>query len=223
MSMNPTNNIHIVRSLFETGIPDEGTYGYMGATTRDIENLISHGCMIVEPDKGRNEFNSIYLLSTEQRNDYGVEALNSAKNHARRSERYLHIKRRLAFTPELPEFVENLADNWHPDWKTLEDIRCRSLSQDTEDIVTFFKQADQYGISVKQFGTIIAQECKPERLGVVIGLSDGIKDITSQRNHPESYSTFIDRPGGIPLQYVTGIEPIGQHDYDLIGELFGNG
>lgn len=64
------------------------------------------------------------------------------------------------------------------------------------------------------------QRAKRERKGIVLTIGNALaRDFTvhTVRNDPED--SYVQVSGGLPIKYITGIEPCGQYEWDVLANL----
>ncbi len=185
-----------VSRLFEIGIA-ETPHSWHGTSVEAIIHLAEHGNL---PATG--SFGTEFYYFPEE---LGDEEVGTAQFYAGRWAEHnavkIHVLKRLPFVPrDLGRFM----------WAVLEsgEERDAFLRED----------AHQHGISMSKL-IDMERQARACRSGVVLGLSADIeRDFEVVYEHDNERAVRVDA-SGMPLQYITGIEPAGHYERDVLIKL----
>lgn len=181
-----------VSSLFEIGLDNPHVLGYHGTSIEAIEHLAKTGYL---PNTGRHK-NELYFYPT---NAVGIDnVIEETKMYSRWNAWKHFMTNQLPFEPNYDEL-------------------CVFDDSDLSELPTLARQCEEYNISEYQLNRLLGK-AKRERKGVIISLSPDIinefKLYTPSK--VEQDERYIKVPQGLNIDYIAGIEPVGQFEWNVL-------
>ena len=185
----------IVR-LFEKGLDDGSSIGLHGTSLEAILHLSRYGRL---PNTGR-ETDKFYfhLLQSQEFNP----VLEEAKIYAKWNALNQYLKQKLPFEPDPEELAS---------------IR---LVDEFEELPKLAEQCKRHGITEGQINRWIDEFEHSNSRGVVISVARRLaKDFKIEKGEGNPLERYVRIPSGLRLDYIRGIEPIGQYEWDKLIEI----
>jgi hypothetical protein len=200
-----------VAELFEKGL-DESSFGYHGTSIEAVQKLADTGKL---PNGGRHP-GRLYIAPMNAEAAVFTPR-QSAESYANWNAKKHFILPHLPFEPAT-EDVEALSEYCSVNMGgKMREIDYKMHDKKGE-IRRLISKCEKGGLSEDAL-VKLRREAK-NRKGVIIALSaslpKGFKPNTQKGVPNECY---IDTPEGLPIEYITGIEPLGQHEWDVLMEM----
>jgi hypothetical protein len=181
-----------ISELLTTGLDGENIIGYHGTSIEAIWYLAQKGNL---PANGRHP-GKLYFYPLQ---DEDIEKQQYEASVYSRWNAWKHyIIQKLPFTPN------------HEDICNFRDI-------ELEELPHLHAQCKAHNISEQQIARWLG-EALEERNGVIITLSHQVTPVFDVKipSQNEKYERYIDVPQGFPIQYIAGIEPLGQYEWQAL-------
>ena len=182
-----------VAELFEVGLESNDIYAYHGTTAEAIKYLATHGRLPSSGSYGAEVF-------------YVPEGIGSSEGDQQHAEHYASwnalkyfILERIPFRPSNMEKLMYMFDD-----------------EDLEN--EFLEEAAKHGVNKRQLHNLI-REAERTRKGVLVTLSRKMVADFEERAGVDVDQRSVITPQGLPIEYITGIEPLGQYEWDELEKL----
>ena len=183
-----------VSRLFEEGLNSEDVYAYHGTSIEALTHLAKSGRLPSNGSYGTDLFIAPVIPGEDQ--------LDHAKVYANWNGAKYYVLESLPFRPKNMERFMWLISDPDPEDPKLKEV---------------FEEAAQHGIDEDKLKQLV-KEGNASRKGVVLSLSRKLIEDFKEEPDPDAPSADdqkkITLKDGLPIDYITGIEPIGQYEWD---------
>lgn len=188
--------IHKVAELFEKGLDvDEEAYGYHGTSIEAIEHLARTGVLPSTASYGGR----FYFIPQGVTVAFGQTDEEHAESYSEINAQKAYVLSRLPFRPSDMETFHNLFD-----------------APDETDMEIFFEEAEKHNFSRGDLSKLLTECRKQKRRGIVLTLSPKIKEEFKVEEDVDSEQRSIATEGGLPIEFITGIDPRGEYEYGVM-------
>lgn len=186
----------MVANLFESGLQRQDIGGFHGTTIEAIRHLANFGTL---PTTGT--YADVFYFAQIDDKNQAQDQIKRATAYAEWNAKKRFILDRLPFKPKDPEvFMYALASD-----KLYDEIALESIS---------------HGMTKDQLARLFNSANSSNRRGVLLSLSSDILQLPLSHEDENQSSTVI--PGGLSINYINGIEPLGQYEWDVLVEMQDN-
>lgn len=191
-----------VFQLSKIGLESEDIYAFHGTTIEAIQYLSQHGTMPHSQFYGREFYYAQLNPKSRKEVDFDYESqLEHAEFYAEWNVWKYYVLERIGFVPSnMSGFMYMEIDG-----------------QGDRLYKEFLEEAAEHGISEETIRKLI-EEAQNSRKGVVVTLSKRVKkDFKETKVDTDQRS--ISAPSGLPIEYITGIEPLGEYERGILEEM----
>lgn len=182
-----------IAELFEIGLDSNDIYAWHGTTIEAIQHLARTGKLPASGSYGAELF-------------YVPEGIGSHEGDQQHAEVYAqwnatkyYILERLKFKPgDMEKFMYMFDDD-------------KLLNE-------FIHEAMEHGMDKKDVRHLI-REAEVKRKGVLVTLSKRMKEDFEEKADVADDQRSVITSDGLPLDYITGIEPLGQYEWEELEKL----
>jgi hypothetical protein len=192
------NKLHLTRA-FEVGRNTSDLYAYHGTAIESIGYALTSGFL---PPLGgwKNEFYFVPEGIGSHEGDF-----EHASNYAELNAVKWFVRKHLH--PRLEMINMEVFNNYFMEFEP-----------DFEDVSALLRELNRVGVRRAEVD-ILRKQARKTRKGVVLILSNKIKD-DYEVTLGEGYDQYrIVANEGLPLFYITGIEPLGDYEYDFLAKI----
>ena len=182
-----------IKELFHTGLDSDDILAYHGTSVKTIEHLARTGRTPITGFTG-NEF--CFAMITEE------HSKSHQLDHAMHYAEIVGIRRYVL--DKLPFIAQERGEIF-------------SLEEE-ETMEAILQQGEQYNLTERHLFKL-TKEAERNIKGIVITLSHKLKDnFKFLYDTDESHRIII--PNGLNIDFISGIEPLGQYEWDTIESIF---
>ncbi len=201
-----------VAELFEAGLDSEDVFGYHGTSIEAMQKLAETGRL---PNGGRHPGRLYIVPMSNKLNPFTPRE--DAESYADWNAKKHFIRSYLPFEPTA-EDMENLSEYCSSNMGgKMREVDYQILDAKGE-IRRLIEKCEKNGLGEDQL--VKLRRKAKSRKGVIIALSNSLSsdfELKSQENVPKE--CYIEVPDGLPIEYVTGIEPVGQYEWDALAKM----